>query len=227
MVIQMLKAKCAWLKHDWNMTGSVRLMRQLTAQDVPVKQGRALSLPLMRARAARLFIYEYQVEECNAEPLVPVISSSCKSSISPTTHIHSHRHTDTQTHTHTLPFSLASPLLHRGLEQSNRIGQSWHHRFFASASLSGSWVWCNWFNLNQQEVHKQHICLSVGVCYPLFLCSEITLWSCSKFEVENRTFCFSFPMWPQVQTVKLHTPPSWWAYWYIKRFPNNNSSMLI
>lgn len=87
-------------------------MRQLTAQDVPVKQGRALSLPLVRARVGRLFIYEYQVEECSAELLVPVISDSCKSSLS-------------------LTLSL-SPLvtLHWGSEQANRIGQRWHHRFY-------------------------------------------------------------------------------------------------
>lgn len=65
-------------------------MRQLTSQDVSVKQGRALSLPLVRAWEGKLFLHEYQVEECNAEPLVAVIANSCKLRTQPPTHTHTH-----------------------------------------------------------------------------------------------------------------------------------------
>lgn len=61
------------------MTGSLRLLRQLTSQDVPAKQRRALSLPLVRACEGWLFLHEHQVEECSAEPLATVIiANSCK-----------------------------------------------------------------------------------------------------------------------------------------------------
>lgn len=64
--------------HEWNMTGIVRLMRQLTSQDVSVKQGRALSLlPVREARERRLFLHEYQLQECRVELLATVIASSC------------------------------------------------------------------------------------------------------------------------------------------------------
>lgn len=60
------------------MTGTVRLMRQLTSQDVPVKQGGGIVSPTCeRARERKLFLREYQVEECNAEPLAAVIANSC------------------------------------------------------------------------------------------------------------------------------------------------------
>lgn len=39
------------------MTGTVRLMRQLTSQDVPVKQGGALSLPLAREPGKGSYFY--------------------------------------------------------------------------------------------------------------------------------------------------------------------------
>ncbi len=132
--MQSLEAKCAWLKHDWNMTGSLRLMRQLTSQDVPVKQGRALSLPLVRAWGGRLFLHEYQVEECSAEPLVAVIANSCKLHIPPPS---------THTHTHFFLILPPSSLPCEGLEQSNRIGQSWHHRFCLCYVVRKLRVWCN------------------------------------------------------------------------------------
>lgn len=63
---------------EWNMTWFVRLMRQLTSQGASVKQGRPLSPPLAReARERRLFLHEYQAQECRVELLAAVIAGSC------------------------------------------------------------------------------------------------------------------------------------------------------
>lgn len=61
-----------------NMTWFVRLMRQLTSQGASVKQGRPLSPPPVReARERRLFLHEYQAQECRVELLAAVIARSC------------------------------------------------------------------------------------------------------------------------------------------------------
>lgn len=61
-----------------NMTWFVRLMRQLTSQGASVKQGRPLSPPPVReARERRLFLHEYQAQECRVELVAAVIASSC------------------------------------------------------------------------------------------------------------------------------------------------------
>ena len=43
-------------------------MRQLTLQDMPVKQGRALS-PTCERASEKLFLHEYWAEECSSQPL--------------------------------------------------------------------------------------------------------------------------------------------------------------
>ena len=73
-------------------------------------------LPLVGAREGRLFLHEYQVEECDAEPLLAVIANSCKLYITPLPSL-------------SFPPPFVYPSHTEGSEQSNRIGQSWHHRF--------------------------------------------------------------------------------------------------
>lgn len=74
-----------------NMTLFVRLMRQLTSQGASVKQGRPLSPPPVReARERRLFLHEYQAQECRVELLAAAVGdtlivppSACLSSSPP------------------------------------------------------------------------------------------------------------------------------------------------
>lgn len=131
-IMQILQAQCPWLKHEWSMTTSVRLMRQLTSQDVPVKQGRALSLPLVGAWEGSLFLYEYHVEECSAGPLVAVIANSCKFLLSS-------------------PRPLSPPVQPSYSKRAEHVQQDWAaltSSFFFFCYVDRKFaVWCNWCSL--------------------------------------------------------------------------------
>lgn len=139
------RVSCPWLKHEWSMTRSVRLMRQLTSQDVPVKQGRALSLPLVGAWEGKLFLHEYHVKECNARAV-------------------SRSHSKQLHFQHVLPPPTAR-------EQSSRTGlgsadiiafRLWYvDRKFA--------VWCNWCSLLERvepnrKLANRTVSKVLGVC---------------------------------------------------------------
>lgn len=72
--MQILEAKCAWLKHDWDC--AVDEAADFTGCACKTRGG-IVSPTCERARERKLFLHEYQVEECNAEPLAAVIANSC------------------------------------------------------------------------------------------------------------------------------------------------------
>lgn len=117
-----LMAKCAWLKHDWD--GAVDEAADFTGCVCKTREG-FVSPTCESRREGRLFLHEYQVEECDAEPLVALITNSCK------------------LHIPLLPLNPPGPR-----NQSSRTGLgSADIIVFAFAALSGSWVWCNWCSL--------------------------------------------------------------------------------
>lgn len=109
----------------------VRLIRQLTTQDVAVKQRTSLSLPLVRVWGRRgwLFLHEYQAEECNARAAGL-----------------SHYKQLQVAETPSLSSSSSLPLVPSNTERSGTGLDSADIIMFAFASLWGSWVWCNWFS---------------------------------------------------------------------------------
>lgn len=135
--------------------GVCRLMRQMTAQDVPVKQGRALSLILVREPKWGGYLY------MNTQSRNAVQNRWSQLQAPPPTH----------THTHT--FFVPSAFPHQGSEQSKRIGQSWLHRFRLCSvvrrlsllmqpvlSFRNDWnsAPVTVLSFSRQKVPKQHIC---------------------------------------------------------------------
>lgn len=74
MVMQILGAKCAWLKHDWDSV--VDEAADFTGCACKTREN-IVSPPLpKKARRGKLFLHEYQVEECIAELSAAVIANS-------------------------------------------------------------------------------------------------------------------------------------------------------
>lgn len=163
--MQTLEAKCAWLKHDWER--AVDEAADFTGCACKTREG-IVSPTCESLRGEAIFTW------------IPSWGMQCR------TVGRSHCKQLQVAHTPP-PFFLILPpssLYSEGSEQSNRIGQSWHHRFcYVVRKLS---VWCNWCSLleipeaNRKSVNNTFtkVWVFVILLQTTFkqYCREMNLW---------------------------------------------------